>query len=75
MSSKVYIKLRHVYTRAHSIYLYKHVVLVQSSTVGIYGTKSSSFHQDVLSLSVVVAVLHGCCNYYAGSTCTLISML
>ena len=27
------------------------VVLVQSSTVGIYGTKSFSFHQDVLSLS------------------------
>ena len=40
-------------TREHSIYLYKHAVLVQSSTVGIYGTKSFSFHQDVLSLSVV----------------------
>ena len=33
--------------------MYKHAVLVQSSTVGIYGTKSFSFHQDVLSLSVV----------------------
>ena len=49
MSSKEYIKLRHVL--GHT--LYKHTVLVQSSTVGIYGTKSFSFHQDVLSLSVV----------------------